>query len=286
MIQVMSASHYLQPLNDAASLPVLDDALRKLCREDFRRIDRFIQLTLLGSARCVAGHELQAECGVYLGSGLGPIGNNIVTQQQLIRDREIPKPFNFINTLGSSAGFYVARNLGLSGQNIFVSRRGASLEAVLSLAIADIRLGVVSQALVGVVEEVTLPLAAHRQRQALPEALPLSEGSHWLLLQPDGEGGKPIQLKRFADYAALEDFLKPLCSMGDQLCCAPGMEPRFAETLRQIFPGNTLPNPTFAFHDSQEAAWVTQFLTADRRSNLFLVSGDSVRGWVLFHFGA
>jgi len=286
MIQVVSASHYLQPLNDAASLPVLDDALRKLCQEDFRRIDRFIQLALLGSARCVAGYELQAECGVYLGSGLGPIGNNIVTQQQLIRDREIPKPFNFINTLGTSAGYYVARNLGLNGQNIFVSRRSASLEAVLSLAIADIKLGIVTQALVGVVEEVTLPLAAHRQRQKLSETLLLSEGSHWLLLRPNDAGNRQVQLKRFADFAALEYYLKPLCSMGDQLYCARGMELSFATTLRLLFPDNTIANAAIAFHDSQEAAGVTQYLTGDRQSNLFLVSGDTVRGWVLFHFGA
>jgi hypothetical protein len=238
MIRVVSASHYLQPLHDAEPLPRLDDTLRKLCREDFRRTDRFIQLSLLGSARCASGHELQATCGVYLGSGLGPIGNTIVTQQQLIRDREIPKPFNFINTLGSSAGFYIARNLALSGQNIFVSRRSASLEAVLSVAIADLMLGAVSQALVGVVEEATLPLAAHRQRQGLADALPISEGSHWLLLQADGTGGRQTQLLRFADYAALEGFLKPRCRIGDQLYCARGVELRFAETLRQMLPGN------------------------------------------------
>ncbi|HEX6550617.1 MAG TPA: hypothetical protein VF117_08080, partial [Gammaproteobacteria bacterium] len=141
MIQVASASHYFQPIDDESSLPSLDDRLRELCRENFRRIDRFIQLALLGSARCVTGRQLQTDCGIYLGSGLGPIGNNVVTQQQLIRDREIPKPFNFINTLGSSSGFYVARNLGLSGQNFFVSRRGASLDAVMCQAVADLTLG-------------------------------------------------------------------------------------------------------------------------------------------------
>ncbi|HVC28807.1 MAG TPA: beta-ketoacyl synthase N-terminal-like domain-containing protein [Gammaproteobacteria bacterium] len=286
MIRVVSASHYLQPLHDEEPLPKLDDALRELCREDFRRTDRFIQLALLGSARCATGYGLQATCGVYLGSGLGPIGNNIVTQQQLIRDREIPKPFNFINTLGTSAGFYIARNLGLRGQNIFISRRSASLEAVLSIAIADLMLGAVGQALVGVVEEATLPLAAHRQRQGLVEALPLSEGSHWLLLEAGDTGGRQIQLMRFADYAALEGFLKPLRGSGARLYCTRGMETRFAENLRQMFPDNARQNPTVAFHDSLEAAWLTQFLTAGGLDKLFMVSGDNVRGWTLFQFSA
>jgi hypothetical protein len=286
MIRVVSTSHYLQPLHDAQPLPRLDAALRELCREDFRRTDRFIQLALLGSARCASGHELQATCGIYLGSGLGPIGNNIVTQQQLIRDREIPKPFNFINTLGSSAGFYIARNLGLRGQNIFISRRSANLEAVLSIAMADLMLGVVGQALVGVVEEATLPLAAHRQRQGLVGALPVSEGSHWLLLRAGDTGGRPIQLMRFTDYAGLEDFLKPPRNLGARLCCMRGMETHFAESLRQLFPDSDPRNPEMAFHDSLEAAWLTQFLTTGGSDRLFMVNGNNVRGWTLFYFSA
>ena len=112
-------------------------ALKPVCREHFRRVDRFIQLALLGSGRCVAGQELAPDLALYLGSGLGPMSNNITTQQQLIRDRLLPKPFNFINTLGNSAGYYVAKNLGLNGQNLFISRRGASFQATLVAALVD-----------------------------------------------------------------------------------------------------------------------------------------------------
>lgn len=285
MIRVASASHYFQPIDDESSLPSLDDRLRELCRENFRRIDRFIQLALLGSARCVTGRQLQTDCGIYLGSGLGPIGNNVVTQQQLIRDREIPKPFNFINTLGSSAGFYVARNLGLSGQNFFVSRRGASLDAVMCQAVADLTLGIVRQALIGVVEEVVLPLAGHRKRQRLPETAALSEGSHWLLLQADGEGRRQMALRRFANRLALLDFLKPLWKAGDQLLCARSVEPGTAEMLCREVTGSAISHGDQTFHDSLEAAWVTEYLTGDAPGNLMLASGDDSRGWSLFHFG-
>lgn len=284
MIRVASASHYFQPIDDESSLPPLDDRLRDLCRENFRRIDRFIQLALLGSARCVAGRQLQADCGIYLGSGLGPIGNNVVTQQQLIRDREIPKPFNFINTLGSSAGFYVARNLGLSGQNFFISRRGASLDAVMCQAVADLTLDIVSQALIGVVEEVVLPLAEHRKRQKLPESAALSEGSHWLLLQADGKGCRQMTMERFANRAALLDFLKRLWKAGDQLLCARSVEPGAAETLCKDVTGSAASRFDQAFHDSLEAAWVTEYLTGDATGNLMLVNGSDSRGWSLFHF--
>jgi hypothetical protein len=189
MIRVTAVSHYLHAVRDGEVLPSLDQALKPLCREQFRRIDRFIQLALLGTARCVAGRTLAPDCGLYLGSGLGPMSNNISTQEQLIRDRLIPKPFNFINTLGNSAGYYVARNLGLSGQNLFISRRGASFQAVLEAALVDMEGGAVSQALVGVVEEVTLPLAGHRRRQGLAPDTLVAEGSHWLLLEKAAAAG-------------------------------------------------------------------------------------------------
>ncbi|MGH8283070.1 MAG: beta-ketoacyl synthase N-terminal-like domain-containing protein, partial [Gammaproteobacteria bacterium] len=243
MINVLSASHYFQPLREGEPLPALEQALTPVYRENFRRIDRFIQLALLGSARCADGHALRSDCGIYLGSGLGPMSNNIVVQEQLVRDREIPKPFNFINTLGSAAGFYVARNLGLSGRNLFISRRGASLEAALSVAMSGMALGVTQQALVGVVEEATLPLAAHRLRQGLPEDQPLAEGSHWLLLQSDMDGTRPIGIRRFMEFSSLEEFLQSNWNTGDRLCCAHGMESRMVETLQSLFPDSTLTDP-------------------------------------------
>lgn len=287
MIRVASVSHYFQPLVDGASLPSLDDELKTLCRENFRRIDRFIQLALLGSARCVAGQTLQPDCAIYLGSGLGPIGNNIATQEQLIRDREIPKPFNFINTLGSSAGFYVARNLGLSGQNFFISRRGESTAAVLSAALADLAAGHARQALVGVVEEATFPLAAHRLRQGLAADMQMAEGSHWLLLQAGGDIGGELQLRRFDEFAGLQDYLTPRWCREDILCCGPEVNAEYADNLYHSLPGCMLPDPTLAFHDSQAAVWVTEFVTSsDGGGNLYLVTGNATRGWALFHCNA
>lgn len=246
MMRVTAVSHYLQPVRDGEPLPSLDEALKPLCREQFRRVDRFIQLALLGSARCAAGRSITADCSLYLGSGLGPMSNNISTQEQLIRDRLTPKPFNFINTLGNSAGYYVAKNLALRGQNLFISRRGASLQALLEAALVDLETGGINQALVGVVEEVTLPLAEHRRRQGLPEDTPVAEGSHWLLLEPDVAAGHRLEREHVAQY--------------------------------EVTP------PPAAFHDSIAGAWVTERLA--KGESCTLADGDAARGWDLFHFRA
>ncbi|HET7370364.1 MAG TPA: hypothetical protein VFK45_05955 [Gammaproteobacteria bacterium] len=280
MIRVVSASHYFQPVADDA-LPSLADSLRDLCRENIRRIDRFIQLALLGSARCASGQTLQPDCGIYLGSGIGPIGNNIETQRQLIQRGDTPKPVNFINTLGASAGFYAARNLGLAGQNLFISRRGASFEAALGAAIADLAVGAAPQALVGVVEEVALPLNDHRQRQNLAADAPLAEGSHWLLLERAGATDSQIDFGRYPDREALEDALRSGWRDGDSLLCGASMAPDAAATFQNEFPAAE-PVIGGAFHDSISGARVTGFIVSQRPGQLFLADGSTAAGWQLF----
>ncbi|MDE2459782.1 MAG: hypothetical protein KGL98_00905 [Gammaproteobacteria bacterium] len=284
-IGIAAASHYFQPLGDADTLPALDDMLAGLCREPFRRVDRFIHLALLGSARCALGVALQPDCGLYLGSGLGPMGSNIATQEQLIRERNIPRPFDFINTLGGSAGYYTARNLELSAQNVFISRRGASLQAVLNTALADLALGIMTQALVGIVEEVTQPLAAHRRRQGLPAGTAVAEGSHWLLLQASASAASVLTTKRFASFAEISDYLKSVWRPGDQLRCSGRTESSTAAALQRQFAEVSAPHPNAPFHDSLEAAWVTEFVAAGTAGNLYLASGTPDRDWTLFHFG-
>jgi|HubBroStandDraft_5_1064220.scaffolds.fasta_scaffold150176_2 hypothetical protein len=267
-LTVVSAGHYLHTLREGGPLPDLRPALKQVCRERPRRVDRFIELALLGSGLCVQGRELKPGCGIYLGSGFGPMGSNVAVQEQLLRDKEFPKPFDFMNILGASAGFHVAKNLGLTGQNLFISRRGASLEAALAHVQADLKLGVVDQALVGVVEEATLPLDQHRQRQGLPTGTPVAEGSHWLLLEKEGDGGKPMSLLKFGDEAELGAYL--------HAHRAPSVRVQHAEDR----------SPTSGVHDNPHAAAVTGFLAADEAGTLLLVRRGAGESYTLLHLGA
>jgi len=192
MIVIQGAGHYFHTVRAGESFPSLEERLRPVCRERFRRIDRLIELALLGSGECVAGMTLAPDCGLYIGSGIGPIGSNVVVQDAVTRDAKIPTPFNFVNTLGSSAGFYVGKNLGLTGESVFVSRRGGSFGAALACAVADLTCGVVSQMLVGAIEECPLPVNRYRDLLELRDDVVTAEGSHWLLLANGAEGGWPV----------------------------------------------------------------------------------------------
>ncbi|HET7922966.1 MAG TPA: hypothetical protein VFM15_09455 [Gammaproteobacteria bacterium] len=282
MIRVTASSHYLETVTEAAPPAALDDALAASCREVPRRVDRFIQLALLGSARCAAGQTLQADCAVYLGSGLGPLGNTIVTQEQLLRGHELPKPFNFINTLGASAGYYIARNLGLNGQNWFVSRRGMNLDAVLETAWQDLTTGRITQALVGCVEEAPWPPAQHRRRLGLPDEARLAEGSHWLLLERDASTGRVVQEQRYANFSTLEIALEDAVREGDELWCAANLPASAVEALRRRFAVTS----EECGHDSPAAAWLTQRLDASFKGTLRIVSGNDASGWGVWSFGA
>lgn len=282
-MKLVSVSHYLHPVHDSEELPAFDSTLKRLCREPYRRIDRFIQLALLGSARCALGQTLKPDCGIYLGSGVGPIGSNVETQIQLIRDREIPKPANFINTLGASAGFYVAKNLGLRGQNHFISRRGSSLLAILRAAMVDLILGISEQVLVGVVEEVALPINEHRFRQGIADKRTLAEGSHWFLLQSDAVGSRTLDMKWFDNYESLKSFVESKWCVSDKVYCTTGTTSHEAGTLRKQFGLEESYGLDNAFHDSPDAAWLAGNAATCKNLKLFLIDGNAERGWCLFY---
>jgi len=271
---LLAGSHYMHAVG-LEPLPSLEGALRAACREHHRRVDRFIQLALLGAARCVDGRKLDADCSLYLGSGIGPEGNNIVVQEQICRDRLFPRPFNFVNTLGSSATFYVAKDLGLDSQAWWVSRRGASLEAVLELALADMELGLCSQALVGVVEECPFPYEEHRRRVQAASHAVLAEGSHWVLL---GARSAPDTASITAAFNLgaqdLVDELRVAWGEGDRLALGPGIPAALAGCLAAAV---DVPLPTsengFPSHDSLAAARLTGWFQTRAEGRLHLLCG-------------
>jgi hypothetical protein len=208
-LRIVAASHHFTDLEGAAALPSLDEAVHAVTRERYRRVDRFVQLALLGAARCVAGRTLRPDCALYLASELGPLGSNAAVHDAVHRHHRAPMPFAFVNTLGSVAAYHVARELRLAGEATVVASEGRSFAAALELVARDARAGVATQFLVGCVEECILPI--ERFRDALCAARPprAAEGSHWVLLEVAQVGATdalpvPMTAAAFDDYVAAE----------------------------------------------------------------------------------
>jgi hypothetical protein len=212
MLDIISTGSYYCDLDDGVPVANLREQLKSLCSGRFRRIDRFTELCLLGSALCAKASPrgLDSRAGIYIGSGFAGIATTVAVQQQLFAGGLTPKPANFINSLSNSAGYYVARNLRLQGQNYFVSRGSASLVAVLQMAAMDLEAGIVSQAMVGVVDECDPRMDWHRRRQGLAGDAALAEGSHWFLLQ-SGSAASMLRYSRFSAQLKLPGV--------ESLCC-------------------------------------------------------------------
>lgn len=282
MLDIVAAAHYYHALAEQPQLPALRELVNAVCRERPRRIDRYTELALLGSARCVAGRQLAPDTGLYLGSRFASLGNIIAVHRQMISCGETPKPANFINSLSNSAGYYVARNLGLQQRNLFVSRADASLVAALQLAELDLAAKAVSAALVGIVEEGVLPQAEHCQRLGVAEDTALAEGSHWLLVAPSDSretAGEPRlgqldNIRTLPDAAALQRWLAEMRAAGDCQLYAPApTRAQWAEQLAAIAPFA----PALAYYPAVAAAALLEFLmgdSAERAANLLCVIAD------------
>jgi hypothetical protein len=254
-----------------SELPALREAVREACGQSLRRVNRLIQLALIGSARCARGRALDARCGLYLASGQGALQDSVDCFVQMFVDGRPPKPISFVNTLSNTVCFYVAKVLGLSGPNQFVSSSALPFESALTLARLDFERGLVRQALVGGVDECVLPLADHRKRLRTAADAPLGEGSHWLLLGSRPESvplGRLVDVRELAERDALARWLDRLAidRATWRLAFGAGIEPDDGAWLSARLAGLATFDyaPRRAYYETVTAAGLCAFLEAER----------------------
>lgn len=236
MLDIYAVGDYYANLTDDVSgddlnqLPDVSNDVKALCTQRFRRIDRFTQLCLLGSARCAQQvKETQAispSTGLYIGSRYASLGNTTEVHRSMITEGHIPKPAKFINTLSNSAGYQVGKNLGLSGKNLFVSRDDTSFEAALEIAAIDLLADQLNFAFVGCVDEAVAPFKEHRLRLQIDADEPIAEGSHWFFVGPKVEESKAIAtidvIRSGLDHVSVEHFFEQLEQNEEQECFFTG----------------------------------------------------------------
>jgi hypothetical protein len=267
-------------------LPDLKALTQAATGKAIRRIGRFIQLALIGAARCAGQAPLPSETAVYFSSGRGDLDLTLEIMTQLFRDGQTPKPLNFVNTVSNAACFYLAQQLGLHSRSNFVCNRYFAFETALQLATLDLSAGVVDAALVGSVDVATAPLAEHRQRLQLPIDAPIGEGSHWLWLGPSDPArrrlGALTAVRHFTDRDALlgwirqQDLHRPRCRIAagqfidaDDFAIVQG-----AARLPSVFAARS----SRAYYDSHCGGLIAEFLdVAAPGDSLVYVNADAAR---------
>ncbi|MBB33842.1 MAG: hypothetical protein CME88_06885 [Hirschia sp.] len=166
----------------AEQLTDLREMLKASIAKPPRRLSRFIQLAMIGAARCVGSRQLPPDTNIYLTSGSGDFDVTFEVLERVLRDRQAPKPLSFINTVSNAACFYLTKQFDLHGASTFVSRRCFALESAFSQALLDAYGAGQTSSLVGSADVLTIPLDIHAARLGVSADEPLAEGAHWFLL--------------------------------------------------------------------------------------------------------
>jgi hypothetical protein len=204
---IIATGSYCAPVTE--ELPALKGAVKEATGKAVRRVGRFIQLALIGAGR--AATELPVNSGLYVCSSRGDMEITVTVLETIFRQRQLPRPLDFINTVSNAACFYVASTLGIQGPSSFVSQRDMAFETTLRAALLDLQSGACPQALVGAADLVMTPLAQHRERVLLDEDAALAEASYWLQLSAEPVAGSLATLEQTAhceDLAALSAWLE------------------------------------------------------------------------------
>lgn len=170
--------------------PDLKTEFRVLSGTGYRRIDRFIQLALIGAHKAASGHKLSPDTAVYLVSGQGdiPVFNRVRRQRYF--QQMMSKPVDFVNLSSNTAGFYVASHLGLKGSNLFLAHHNFPAAMALLLAQTKLVLKQESAILIGGVDEWPPNQILGKKLLGVDDSLALGEGSNWMLLS--GEAAEAL----------------------------------------------------------------------------------------------
>lgn len=97
--------------------------LKKILKQryglDTRRQDNFIHLALYGGMLLKEKIKIDEDDELYVTSGVGNIDIVQKTNTYMYEENQPLKLFDFINLLGNTTSYYIAKALGIKGKNIF-----------------------------------------------------------------------------------------------------------------------------------------------------------------------
>jgi hypothetical protein len=141
-----------------------------------RLTSRFAQLALVGATHSVIrlAQPLPTTTPLYLATGLGDVARTDALYYQVMPpSSEMASPAQFATSGNNMGAFFVAQHLGLLSTNLTISQEDLSFERALLLA------------MVGAVDETTLPREFYVRRYPLSANATIGEGSAWMYMNRD-----------------------------------------------------------------------------------------------------
>lgn len=149
----------------------------------FNRTDNFINLALFGAQKCVGDLVLPSQSVVYLASRNGNLNTTWKVLNAIFREKKLPMPFHFLNSVNAAKLFYIAKSFCIEGKTLYVDR----FESAVPQAYVDVKNN--KTVLLGVVSEVFEDLKVHHE---IFGDVAIEEESRWILLANEFEGAEPL----------------------------------------------------------------------------------------------
>lgn len=282
---ILASGRFYQAVDN--ELPNLKSEVKASCGRHIRRVDRFIQLALIGAHRCSSGRELPKNTGLYLASGDGPKANLNQSLEELYRHQQPLMPLNFINMVSNAATFYVAQTLAIESVSLFNSHQYFAFQQVLQLAEMDLTNKITEFAMVGSVDECCEPLAVQREVLSAAADEQIAEGSYWFLLsENDANAIAKIQVnKQYADKSKVINAISTVPDISNA-CIAfasDAIRQEFLAALEKLSINLTSYTCHVAKHHSATAAVVSAFIESDSSEGnaLFYINQDGLGNYRL-----
>lgn len=191
---------------------IIQDTLETLTGLDMRRVGHFCETALVGSVLTIKRlkNPLDPNSHVYFGTGLGEVQKTMsIFKQTLDSEGDAVSPYSFINSIGSTTSFYIAKTAGLKSRSITACQDELSFEWALKLACNAIEDKDTNSAMAGGADEFSVPHKEHRRRLLLDDEQIMGEGSGWLYLsgERDSAIGEVIEV-RYLPFTGADDAHK------------------------------------------------------------------------------
>jgi hypothetical protein len=160
--------------------------LKKTYKLDTRRQDRFIHLALYGAMRLKEMCEVNADDELYITSGVGNMDIIQKSNEYVKIQKEILRPFDFINMLGNTTSYYVAKALEIRGKNLFqISNSFTFINSLISIY-ASLSISK-KEAILGSVDLATKPQSLIKRVLGLSEEIEALSGVNYQKLSLDSD---------------------------------------------------------------------------------------------------
>ncbi len=152
--------------------------LKQTYKRDTRRQDKFMHLALWGALRLKERCEINSDDEIYITSGVGNMEIMQKCNEYVNVQKDILRPFDFINMLGNTTSYHIAKTIGTKGKNIFEVSNSFSFINSLISAYASISISK-KEAVLGCVDLATQPQSLIKRVLGLDKEVTVLSGVNY-----------------------------------------------------------------------------------------------------------